>query len=455
APTTTVAPTTTSAMTTTVELTTTVEPTTTVLVTTTIQPTTTVAPTITVAPTTTTSSTLSATTIVYQSYTCDTSADVYIDEESPATNLNDKTRLLVSYHPTKGRARGLWKFNIPGTIDAAQIDSATLHVSGSIHTGGGTALAIYCLAVYCYALNFPFDENTETWDTHSGGDYDASVFASGALPDGNDWETSIDVTTLVKGNLPKVRSNGMLMRKQQEGPTKEYQNIASRESTDAEDFAAHLEIVYASTGATTTVSSGGGGGGGGGGSYSSTTTTTVPVVSTTSTVPVTTSTTAAPVTSSTSSSTSTVAPSSSSTTSTSTTTALCPVIKMFQDENSREVTVIRTLRNRRMAQSIDGLVLIYLYYTNTEELTGIFSSDLELSNSAAKLIRELTPALELSLAHNTSMTVTPEQYADIITILRRTQDEAAPHLKKTIDQVLKKLASGEMMKVMGITIQEK
>ena len=100
-------------------------------------------------------------------------------------------------------------------------------------------------------------------------------------------------------------------------------------------------------------------------------------------------------------------------------------------------------------------MLIYLYYTNSEELTSIFSADQELSNSAAGLIRELTPALELSLAQNTSMTVTAEQYADSITMLRRIQDEASPRLRRTIDHVLKKLASGEMLKVMGITLQGK
>ena len=172
---------------------------------------------------------------------------MYIDQESPTTNFNDKTRLLISYHPTKGAARGLWKFNIPGTINAAQIESATLHVSGSIHTGGGTALS-----VYCYALNSPFAENAETWNTHNGGDYDAGVFSSGSLPSGNDWEAAVDVTTLAKGNLAKLRNNGMLMKKQQEGPTKEYQNIASRETTDPEDFVAYLKIVIASAGTTTT-----------------------------------------------------------------------------------------------------------------------------------------------------------------------------------------------------------
>ena len=48
---------------------------------------------------------------------CAATADVYIDQlTSPARghNLNDKTRLVISYHPTYGIARGLWKFNIPG-----------------------------------------------------------------------------------------------------------------------------------------------------------------------------------------------------------------------------------------------------------------------------------------------------------------------------------------------------
>jgi len=365
---------------------------------------------------------------------------VYIDQESPTTNFNDKTRVLISYHPTKGAARGLWKFNIPGTINAAQIESATLYVSGSIHTGGGTALS-----VYCYALNSFFDENVETWNTHNGGAYDSSVFSSGSLPAGNDWEAAIDVTTLAKGNLAKLRNNGMLMRKQQEGPTKEYQNIASRETTDPEDFAAYLKIVIASTATTTTTTT-----------AVSTTSTRPGTTSTTTTLPATTSTTAAPTTSSsTSSSTSTVPLPPPTTTSTSTTTALCPVVKIFNSENSREVTVIRALRNRRMAQSINGLVLIYLYYTNAEELTDIFSTDQELSNSAAGLIRELTPAVELSLEQNTAISITQEQYDNIISLLRRTQGQASPHLKRTIDHVLKKLASREMLKVMEITVEEK
>jgi hypothetical protein len=393
--------------------------------------------------------------------TCTDTADVYIDQcltcSPPGgdTNFNTKTRVLVSYHPTKGLARSLLKFDIPAEITASQVESATLHLSGSAHTGGGSVT----LTVACHALNAPFSEGADTWNSLGGGNFDAAIFSTGTLPSGNTWNTTIDVTALLTGNLDKVRDNGILIKLATEGPDKLYQSIASRECDDPAnpdyveaDEPPHLEIVYSVPASTTTtmpVSSS---------SSSSSTSSLIPTTTTTlqpttssstsSLVPTTTTT----VQPTTSSITSSIIP---TTTSTTTTTGLCPVVKMFNSENSREVTVIRALRNKRMIKSIDGLVLIYLYYTNSEELTSIFSADQELSTSAVELIRELTPALELSLAQNTSMTVTAEQYADSITMLRRIQDEASPRLRRTIDHVLKKLASGELLKVMGITLQGK
>ena len=32
---------------------------------------------------------------------CNNTADVFIDQYAPTTNFNDKTRLLISYHPTR------------------------------------------------------------------------------------------------------------------------------------------------------------------------------------------------------------------------------------------------------------------------------------------------------------------------------------------------------------------
>jgi hypothetical protein len=186
-----------------------------------------------------------------ETISCTTTADVYIDQCldcSPVglnTNYNDKTRLMISYHSTHGIARGLLKFDIPSCITASQIQSATLYLSSSGHTGGGNAIN-----VSIHALNSPFNENTETWNTHSGGDYDSSVASSGALPAGNDWKTTVNVTTLLAGNLHKVRNNGVLIKLTTEGPTKLYQHIASRECDDtshpnyvAADEPPRLEIV--------------------------------------------------------------------------------------------------------------------------------------------------------------------------------------------------------------------
>lgn len=168
---------------------------------------------------------------------CPSIADVYIDQYYPDENLN-KTRVLISYHPSKGVARGLFRFTIPETLDSSQITSATLYLSSSHHTGGG-----YAIDINCYALNAPFNESSDTWNSLSGGDYDTSVFSSGSLPSGNDWATSIDVTTLVTGNLEKFRGNGMLLRLQAEGPLGLYQNIASSECIDPGDFAPYLDIA--------------------------------------------------------------------------------------------------------------------------------------------------------------------------------------------------------------------
>ena len=367
--------------------------------------------------------------------TCNDTADVYIDQRYPDESFNDKTRLLVSWHPTYGIARSLLKFDIPISVEAAQIQSAILHLSSSGHTGGSSVV----VNINCHALNASFDESTVTWNSLSGGDYDASIFSSGSLPIGNEWRTTIDVTNLLAENLNKVRDNGILLKLAIEGPDKLYNNIASRECDNISnpdyvdaDEPPSLEIIYAASSSTTTTIL---------------TTTTIPTTSitSTSTVPVLTTTTSAPQTSSTSSTT--------SSTSTTTTSALCPVVQMFKDEKSREVQMIRKFRNRRMTKSFTGIVLIYLYYANTEELTNILSSNPELANGAAILIRELVPGAALSLEHSSSIILTQGQYHEIVNILSNIRKEASPKLRNTIDYTLKQLESGQIFEILRITIE--
>ncbi len=174
-------------------------------------------------------------------YLCPVTSDIYIDSGRDY-NLNFKTRVLVSWHPTYGTSRGLWHFEIPPGISEASIESATMHISGSEHS-----LSLKTFDVDLSALNTPFDEETDTWASLSGGDYDAGVTSTGSLPGTlnpamTNWYAALDVTTLLAGNLDKVRNNGVLMKQTTEGVAKLHQNIASREAYDPTDVAAYLEI---------------------------------------------------------------------------------------------------------------------------------------------------------------------------------------------------------------------
>jgi len=267
---------------------------------------------------------------------CPSIADVYIDQRDPDTNFNYRTRLVISYHPTYGIARGLFKFDIPEEIDASEIISATLYLSGSYHTGGGDAIA-----VACYALNETFSEGGDTWNTLSGGDYDGSRSSSGNLPAGSDWETSIDVTTLAIENLDKLRANGMLMRLQNES-IDNYQNIASREFVDPEDFAPYLDIEYSDITPSTTTTE-----------PLETSTTSMPVTSTTSSIDTVTTTSII----STSSITTTIITSSTTTTR----KPPCPMETMF-GEDSEEVVILKYVRDHVLQGTPEGRELVQLYY---------------------------------------------------------------------------------------------
>ena len=191
-------------------------------------------------------------------YMCPSIADVYMDESlvdgDHNLNFNWKTRVLLSRHATYGRARGLWKFEIPAGIQAEDITCAQIFLSGCEH-----AFRTRQFTVDLYALEVPLKEEKATWDESDtgvpwstpGGDYDSTVVSSGMIYQtllGNpayNWRAEIDVTDLLVGNLVKVRDNGILMKLQEETGTNTNQNIASRESYDDSDVAAYLLIDVA------------------------------------------------------------------------------------------------------------------------------------------------------------------------------------------------------------------
>lgn len=173
---------------------------------------------------------------------CPAVNDVSIDQGSPDTNQGHRTRVLVSWHNSYLAARGLWRFDIPPELEGSQITSAVLVVSRNSTSGSGTAID-----VDVFALNAAFNENTDTWNTLGGGDYDDSVVSSGTLPA---WASSppctasIDLTAVLRGNLDKVRDYGILMMARDEGSgSNRNQSFASKEELPP-STGAYLEIVH-------------------------------------------------------------------------------------------------------------------------------------------------------------------------------------------------------------------
>jgi hypothetical protein len=302
-----------------------------------------------------------------QAVVCPSMADVFIDQYAPDENMNYRTRILISYHPSKGIARGLFKFDIPEEIDAAEVTAATLYLSGSYHTGGGDAIS-----VNCYALNESFSEGSDTWNSLSGGDYDPSIASSGNLPSGNDWDTSIDVTELVAAKLDKLRNHGMLMRLQNENGDS-YQNIASREFVDPQDFLPYLDIEYSESSSSSTTTE-----------PAETSTTSMPVTSTTSSIITTSSTT-----------TTVIEITTSIITSSTTTISLpCCFIETIYGEDSEQVLILKYIRDTMLQRTTEGREIINLYYTWSPFIVRLIETDHALRDEIKIAIDEFMDVID-------------------------------------------------------------
>ncbi len=190
--------------------------------------------------------------IVTAEIICQGTADVYIDEWYPDENLNYKERILVATNTNThhGIGRGLFLFDVPEELAASEVKKATIYLSACSDCGGGKGGNIAF-----YALNAPFDENADTWNSLGGGNWDDAVYSRAVLPEGSDWNEAVngeppanaagfDVTNLLRENLDKVRANGIILRfydEHQDPYT--HQNIASGESDDPRDFAPFLKIT--------------------------------------------------------------------------------------------------------------------------------------------------------------------------------------------------------------------
>jgi len=309
-----------------------------------------------------------------ETMTCNILSDVTIDEWYPDENFNYKDRLTVATNKNihHGIARVLLLFDIPGDLEAADIKSAEIYLSGCYHCGGGNGGDIGF-----FALNSPFGEDNDTWNTLHGGDWDESVYAEALLPAGSTWNTAengqissdaegMETTGLLQDNLEKVRSNGIMMRfldEHQEPCT--HQNIASRESEDPLDFAPCLVI-------TTKESEPG-----------------------------------------------------------------CPAEAVLEND-AAALKALRLFRDRVLAKTPEGRKLIRLYYRHGLEIQKLFLSDNRLKREARHGLKNLLPHI-ISMNASGNLHIPKELRTKAETFLASFEDKAGGQLKADLTLLRKTL----------------
>jgi hypothetical protein len=191
--------------------------------------------------------------------------DTYIDAAYPDDNFGGSDRLLIANNAQP--ARMLLFFDIPAHAEAANIASASLVMFGAPWTGGsgGTVgFEVYPLTRNwvegtCIRANDVIDDDGATWNQYAydpdpasnrwdlpGGDYDTSVSASGAFPEGNSWGPfRLDITDLVQNRFESVKNYGFIIRHPIEDSSGGWQNAASRQTSGYDPpRRPYLEIEY-------------------------------------------------------------------------------------------------------------------------------------------------------------------------------------------------------------------
>lgn len=309
-----------------------------------------------------------------ESITCKDIADVTIDEWSPDENLNYKDRLTVATNKNihHGIARALILFDIPSDVVAEDIKSAVIYLSGCSHCGGGNGGQIAF-----YALNKPFSEDNDTWNTLNGGDWDEAVYSEATLPGGNTWNQAVngepvpdaagmDVTELLQGNLDKVRDTGIMVRffdEHQEPFT--HQNIASRESQDPLDFAPRLVIQ--------------------------------------------------------------------------TKESPCPAELVLSDE-SKQLDLLRSFRDRVLSKTPEGRHYIKLYYQHASEISGILADDRALNLQTRQALKQLLPAI-MHLSGLDKPAVPTATVKELKNLIEAFQTKASPELKSVLSRIRENVVS--------------
>jgi len=193
---------------------------------------------------------------------------------------------------------------------------------------------------------------------------------------------------------------------------------------------------------TTTASSGGGGG-----SRPTTTVTTTVTPDPGPTTTVSTTTSMPPPAPETSTST-------SSSTSTTTTISWCFLEWIFGDADRQTLDAARLLRDRVLAGSDEGALLVSLYHRHSGEIAGILLAHPGCLSELHSLIRDLAPAVQAGSSAGERIFITKADYIRIAAVLNMLASHASPQLAGDLDYIRTQLVSGEQLKQFGIYMEE-
>lgn len=114
---------------------------------------------------------------------------------------------------------------------------------------------------------------------------------------------------------------------------------------------------------------------------------------------------------------------------------LCVIEKLFEDSQGSEVQMLRQFRDKRLAKSFAGQMLIRLYYQHEAEVGLLFERNPQLAAQAKKLIVELLPAVIKNSVRGRDSIVTTEQRTAVRDLLQAIEENSSPALKKTLSKL--------------------
>ncbi len=117
-----------------------------------------------------------------------------------------------------------------------------------------------------------------------------------------------------------------------------------------------------------------------------------------------------------------------------------------------KLNIVRAARDS-IASTPAGIELVYLYYANVAEITGIIVRDADPRNTFRGLIiANLQNAQELAAKGEVAVDCAAMQ--DIISFLRELQSKGSPKLKKAVERILQDIADTDSLYSLGVRVTQ-